>query len=114
MVAVNLAQDARPVAARLHRLDLDDVRALLRQQHAAIGAGDALAEVDHLQPRERCLVAHRRPLPAGQSCWCAGTVRRKNRAAFSPRIFARCASFSIGMVRSIASAECGQVPSWCG
>ena len=42
------------------------------------------------------------------------TSKPNSRAAFSPSTLARPASERWPIVRSIASAECGQVPSWCG
>ena len=57
MVAVARAERARPVAVA-DTPDLDHVGAVLGEQHGAIGAGDALAEVDHLQAGERRVVAH--------------------------------------------------------
>ena len=57
LIAVDDAEVARPVADA-GRLDLDDVGAVLREQHRAIGAGDALAHVDHLQAGEWLVVAH--------------------------------------------------------
>src|SRR4029079_14899556 len=49
--------------------------------------------------------AHAAPL------YFAGTSMPRKRAAFSPRTLARAPSERPPMVRSIASAECGQVPS---
>ena len=45
---------------------------------------------------------------------CSGTVSPNSFAAFRPRIFARSASSSPPIVRSMASPECGHVPSWWG
>src|SRR5438132_967107 len=42
------------------------------------------------------------------------TVNPNSRAAFKPSTLARPASERWPMVRSIASAEWGHVPSWCG
>src|SRR4029434_6699929 len=39
-------------------LDLDDVGAVLRQQHGAVGAGDALAEIDDLQAGKGRVITH--------------------------------------------------------
>ena len=47
MAAVAGAQRAGPVAFA-RSLDLDHVGTMLRQQHRAVGPGDALAEIDHL------------------------------------------------------------------
>ena len=57
VAAVAHAQRARPVAVA-DALDLDHVGAVLGQQHGAVGPGDALAEIDDLQPGERRVVAH--------------------------------------------------------
>ena len=57
LVAIHHAEIARPVADT-GRLHLDDVRAILGEQHGAIRAGDALAHVDHLQAGEWLVVAH--------------------------------------------------------
>ena len=57
LVAVDGAELARPVADA-GGLDLDDVRAVLGEQHGAVGAGDALADVDHLQAGEGAVVGH--------------------------------------------------------
>src|SRR5262249_50733482 len=57
VAAIALAGGARPVAVA-DALDLDHVGAVLGQQHGAVGTGDALAEVDHLQPGEGRFVAH--------------------------------------------------------
>ncbi len=57
LVAVDDAQIACPVADA-GWLDLDDVGAVLGEQHRAVGAGDALADVDHLQAGEWLFVAH--------------------------------------------------------
>lgn len=51
------------------------------------------------------------PVSAGQSRKCFGISNLKNLAAFRPRIFARVSSLRVVQVRSIDSAECGQVPS---
>src|SRR6185503_5255984 len=58
MAAVTRAQGARPVAVA-DAFDLDDLGAVLRQQHGAVGAGDALAEIDDLQAGERRVITHR-------------------------------------------------------
>ena len=57
LVAIHHAEIACPVADA-GRLDLDDVGAILCEQHGAIGTGDALAHVDHLQAGEWLVVAH--------------------------------------------------------
>jgi hypothetical protein len=49
VAAVALAERAAPVAIA-GGLDLDDVGAMLGQQHPAIGARHPLAEIDDLQP----------------------------------------------------------------
>src|SRR5262245_46955120 len=46
-----------PVAVA-RRFDLDDIRPMLGQQHPAIGTRHPLAQVDHLEPGEGCLIAH--------------------------------------------------------
>ena len=51
------AERARPVALA-DPLDLDHLCAVLGQQHGAIGAGNALAQVDDLEAGERRVVAH--------------------------------------------------------
>ena len=56
-LAVAHAERPRPVAVA-DPLDLDHVGAVLGEQHGAVGTGDALAEVDHLEPGERRVVAH--------------------------------------------------------
>src|SRR5262249_29865087 len=56
-LAVARAEAARPVALA-RRLDLDHRGAVLRQQHRAIRAGDALAQIDNLEAGEGCGVAH--------------------------------------------------------
>ena len=58
VAAVAPAQRPRPVALS-RRLDLDDVGAVLGQQHAAVGSGHPLAQIDDLEPRKRRVVAHR-------------------------------------------------------
>ena len=58
VAAVAGAQGACPVALA-DALDLDYLGAVLGQQHGAVGTGDALAEIDHLKPGERRVVAHR-------------------------------------------------------
>src|SRR4029453_724812 len=58
VAAVARADRARPVAIA-DALDLDDVGAVLRQQHGAVGAGDALAEIDDLQAGKGRVIAHR-------------------------------------------------------
>ena len=55
-----------------------------------------------------------RGLAASAYCAPAGTENPKKRAALSPSTFARCASLRRDIVRSMASAEWGHVPSWCG
>ena len=57
MALVAHPERARPVAVA-QALDLDHVGAVLGEQHGAIGSGDALAEIDDLQPGERRVVAH--------------------------------------------------------
>ena len=57
VAAVAHAERARPVALA-DALDLDHVGAVLGEQHGAVGAGDALAEVDDLQAGEGRVVAH--------------------------------------------------------
>ena len=57
LVAVDHAEVARPVADA-GGFDLDDVGAVLGEEHGAVGAGDALAHVDHLQAGEWLVVAH--------------------------------------------------------
>src|SRR5689334_18104352 len=57
MAAIAGAERAGPIAVA-QALDLDDLGAMLGQQHGAVGAGDALAEIDDLQAGERRLVAH--------------------------------------------------------
>ena len=57
VAAVARAERARPVALA-DALDLDHLGAVLRQQHGAVGAGDALAEIDDLQAGEGRVVAH--------------------------------------------------------
>ncbi len=42
------ADDARVVT--VERLDLDDLRALVGQQHGAVGAGQHLREIDDADP----------------------------------------------------------------
>jgi hypothetical protein len=42
------------------------------------------------------------------------TSKPNSLAAFRPSTLARCPSERPPMVRSIAAAECGQLPSWCG
>ena len=44
----------------------------------------------------------------------AGTSKPKMRAPLRPRILARSSSSRSPIERSIAAAECGQEPSWCG
>ena len=51
------AERARPVALA-DALDLDHLGAVLGQQHGAIGAGDALAQVDDLEAGKGRVVAH--------------------------------------------------------
>ena len=57
VAAVVDAERARPVALA-DALDLDHLGAVLGEQHGAIGAGDALAEIDDLQAGEGRVVAH--------------------------------------------------------
>ena len=57
VAAIADAERARPVAFA-QALDLDDLGAMLGQQHGAVGPGDALAEVDDLEPGERRVVTH--------------------------------------------------------
>ena len=59
LIAVHHAEIARPVADA-GRFHFDDVGAVLREQHGAIGTGDALADVDHLEAGEWLVVAHGR------------------------------------------------------
>ena len=57
LVFIGLAHRPAPVAGG-GRLHLDHVGAVLSQQHPAIGRGDALGHVEHLEPVEGEFVTH--------------------------------------------------------
>ena len=59
VVAVPHPQPARPVPGE--RLELDDLRPVHREQHRAIGRGDALTQVQHTQPGIGAMGVHFRP-----------------------------------------------------
>ena len=56
MIAVRCAEDTRPVP--LERLYLDHIGAVLREQHGAVGAGDALREIDDFDAFVRLFITH--------------------------------------------------------
>src|SRR5262249_60515235 len=107
---VDAAERAELPAQRLERLavDQEDLEILLvtRDPDRAV----AVARVEVLEPGVGRLedvavgVDNRAHRPAG-------TSKPKKRAAFRPRMFARAATERWPIVRSIASAECGHVPS---
>ena len=70
---------------------------------------------DRSGPSVRRLTLRAAPVTLGRARYDAArslaTSNLNRRAAFSPRIFARESSVSLLIVRSMASAECGHVPS---
>ena len=51
--AVEVRGPGPAVVAGAHPLDLDDLGALVGEDHCAVGRGHGHAHLDHLQPRER-------------------------------------------------------------
>ena len=91
------------------------------EPRAQLAQGEAIARRDHqLQdvhdPARRAVGSRRARVRerGGAHRRAAGTSKPKKRAAFSPSTLARAGSERWPIVRSIASAECGHVPSWCG
>ena len=95
-----------------------ELRAQLAQGQAVAGGHHELEDVHHpaggaVAPR-RAVGSARLRERGGTHRRAAGTSNLKKRAALSPSTLARALSLRPPMVRSIASAECGHVPSWCG
>ena len=78
----------------------------LRHRRLAVPVVGRLADARDRDLAAKSALAHWR--------YFAGTSRPRKRAQFRPSTLARAPSESCPIVRSIASAECGQVPSWCG
>ena len=94
--------------AALGRLQL---RAHLVQGQPFAAGRDQLENVD--DPVGRWVRAPMGPWEARRG-FHPFTSKPNRRAALRPRTLARAPSDSWPMVRSMASAECGHVPSWCG
>jgi hypothetical protein len=78
------------------------------RQHRPLVSNHSRVSVRTLTLRALPVTLRRARYDAARSL---ATSNLKKRAALSPRIFARESSLTPLIVRSIASAECGQVPS---
>src|ERR1700730_14871961 len=95
-------------------LGRDEPRAQLAQGQAVARGDHQLQDVHH--PARRAVGTRRACVRerGGAHRRAAGTSKPKKRAAFSPSTLARAGSERWPIVRSMASAECGHVPSWWG